>query len=245
MNYKLIVSFDGTQYQGWQRLKAGDCTIQGKIEECLSKMAGYKVLINGCGRTDAGVHALKYCANVNLKKDFEPEYIKSYLNKFLPKDINISECCVADERFHARLNVRKKVYTYRIWNSEEHNVFERKYLYDFQGVLDIEKMREAAALFCGKHDFSGFCSNKNYKKSTERTIYSVDIIKNGSEISIMYTGSGFLYNMVRIMTGTLIEIGNEKRGAESINNIYASGKREEAGFTAPAHGLVLTDVIYD
>jgi len=244
MNYMINISFDGSGYSGWQRLKENDNTIQGKIENCLTQMCGRKITVDGCGRTDAGVHAYNYVVSFLLPEEKEPCEIKSYLNRYLPKDINVSECKRADERFHARLNVRKKTYCYRIWNSEEHNVFNRRYMYEFDGTLDVEKMEEAAKLFCGTFDFAGFSTGKKTKKSTVRTIFSVEIKKLGSEIQIEYTGTGFLYNMVRIMTGTLIEIGNGKRVIESINEIFETGKRELAGYTVPAKGLFLKEVIY-
>lgn len=243
-NYKITLDFDGTRYSGWQRLKENDNTLQGKIEDCLGKMSGQRVEICGCGRTDAGVHAKGYTVSFHLKEETAPEYIKEYLNSYLPHDINVSACEMVHDRFHARLNVKKKTYVYRIWNSSEHNVFEYKYMYEFPDRLDSEKMREAAELLMGTHDFAAFCSNKNYKKSTVRTMYDIEITNSFPEIKISYTGSGFLYNMVRIMTGTLIEIGIGKRLPEDINRIFESGKRSDAGFTVPAKGLILTNVCY-
>lgn len=243
-NYKIILDFDGSKYSGWQRLKGNDNTIQGKIEECIGKMAGYKTQINGCGRTDSGVHARGYVASFHLKEDILPDYIKEYLNTYLPHDINVRECHRTDDRFHARLNVKKKTYEYRIWNSKEHNVFEYKYIYEFPFELDISKIEEAAKIFKGTHDFAGFCSNKHYKKSTVRTIYDIEIVNIYPEIKIRYTGSGFLYNMVRIMTGTLLEIGMGKKAMEDIERIFVDRTRSEAGFTVPAKGLILTDVYY-
>lgn len=243
-NYRIVLSFDGTRYFGWQRLKENDSTLQGKIEKCIFEMTGYKVDICGCGRTDAGAHALNYTANFFLKEELEPLYIKKYLNTYLPHDINISACERAPERFHARLNVRKKTYAYRIWNSEEHNVFEHRYLYEFPQKLDLSKMEEAKEFFIGTHDFAAFCSNKRCKKSTVRTIYDIEIIDSFPEIKIIYTGSGFLYNMVRILTGTLVEIGIDKKTSQDINKIFESKERINAGFTVPAKGLILTDVYY-
>lgn len=243
-NYKIILEFDGTRYSGWQRLKGNENTVQGKIESCLTKMQGIPIEICGCGRTDAGVHASGYTASFHLKEDTSPEKIKEYLNKYLPWDINVSFCEKVHERFHARLNVKKKTYVYRIWNIGEHNVFEHKYLYEFPDKLDLDMMEEAAAFLRGTHDFAGFCSNKNYKKSTVRTLYEIKIINSYPEIKISYTGSGFLYNMVRIMTGTIIEAGIGKRIPKDICNIFESGKRSDAGFTAPAKGLILTGVEY-
>ena len=243
-NYKIILEFDGTRYSGWQRLKDNDNTIQGKIEDCLLKMTESPVKITGCGRTDAGVHAREYVANFHLNKDIPAQYIKEYLNKYLPHDINVSSCEKADERFHSRLNVKQKTYVYRIWNSTEHNVFEHKYMYELNAKLDMEKMKAVAEILKGQHDFRGFCSNKNYKKSTVRTLYNILIENMGDEIRISYTGNGFLYNMVRILTGTLLDAGMGRIAEEDVKNIFDTGRRSDAGFTVPAKGLILTKVHY-
>lgn len=243
-NYKLFISFDGTDFSGWQRLGGNAKTIQGTFEACLSRMTGAETEIFGCGRTDAGVHAEKYVANFKTQKEFDPLYIKEYLNRYLPQSINVFSCETADERFHSRLCAKKKTYRYRIWNSEEHNVFERKYLYTFPHRLDVAAMESAAERLIGTHDFIGFSSLKKTKKSTVRNIYSAEIIQNFPEIDIEITANGFIYNMMRIISGTLLEIGCGRQSENLPDEIFASKDRFLAGFTVPASGLIMKDVVY-
>ena len=162
----------------------------------------------------------------------------------MPEDIGAISLVKAEPRFHARLSCKEKTYVYRIWNSDVPNVFERKYMYAYPEKLDTDEMIKAAKLFIGKHDFSAFSSVKNSKKSTVRTIYDINIHKDGSKLMICLTGDGFLYNMVRIITGTLLEIGAGKRKSDSITKALQSGDRADAGFTAPAKGLVLQKIKY-
>ena len=218
-NIRLTIEYDGSRYQGWQRL-GGDSnanTIQGKLESVLSKMTGEDVNINGSGRTDAGVHAYGQVANFHTDCMMSVSEIKNYLTKYLPSDIGIVEVSEASERFHSRLNAKEKTYLYRIAIPGVSNVFERKYLWYFPETLDIKKMEEAASLLIGTHDFKGFSSIKKTKKSTVRTIYNIEIKKTKKEIQISYTGNGFLHNMVRILTGTLVEVGCGKIKPEVIS----------------------------
>jgi len=244
-NIRLKISYDGTRYQGWQRQKTTDQTIQGKIEQVLTKMTGHHVEINGSGRTDAGVHARAQVANFKTECEMSVDEIKEYLNEYLPLDIAVTEVKEVSERFHSRLNVVGKRYIYRVWNSTEHNVFERKYLYPFIGPVDLEKMRKAANLLMGTHDFQSFCGRKIKKKSTVRTIKRLEIEKTGHEIRFLYEGDGFLFHMVRILTGTLLEIGTGEMQPDELPGILESKRRENAGRTAPACGLILDEVFYD
>lgn len=243
MNYRIKIQYEGTRYSGWQR-NGGKETVQGKIETVLSRLFGHKIEINGAGRTDAGVHALGQTANFKVNSGKTKEEILTYLNKYLPEDISVTQIHEADDRFHSRLCAKEKIYCYRIHNSDISNVFTRRFVYKLPQPLDVEKMRKAAEYFKGEHNFSAFCGNRHFKKSPVRKIYSADVEKSGSEIVLTFRGSGFLYNMVRIMTGTLIEVGMGKREAEEIPQIIASENRERAGETAPAKGLMLIDVIY-
>lgn len=243
-NIRLKISYEGTRYQGWQRQKGTSNTIQGKIEEVLSKMLDTKVEIHGSGRTDAGVHAREQVANFKCDSQLPVEEMKEYLNAYLPLDIGVNEVKEVKERFHSRLNVTGKRYIYRVWNSSEHNVFERKYLYPFIGDLDMKKMKAAADILMGTHDFQSFCGKKIKKKSTVRTITKLEIQKIGREIRFIYEGDGFLFHMVRILTGTLLEIGNGERRLEELEGILESRLRENAGRTAPACGLILDEVFY-
>ena len=244
MNYRLDIQYDGSRYGGWQRQKDTENTIQGKIEDVLTKMTGTEIKIQGAGRTDAGVHAKGQVANFHGDCEKSCEEICQYLNEYLPEDIEISKVSQVEERFHSRLNAREKVYQYRIISSIHKNIFEIKYQYPLQEKLDVNAMKRAAAYLEGTHDFKSFCSNKKMKKSSVRTIYSIEIADLTQEIVITYTGNGFLYNMVRILTGTLIEVGRGVRNPEEMKAILESCDRKEAGFTAPARGLTLLEVRY-
>ena len=184
MNYKILVQYDGTRYEGWQRQERTESTIQGKIEAVLSKMCGEEVQIQGAGRTDAGVHAKEQVANVHLKEQVDPQEVKQYLNRYLPEDIAVSEVTEVPERFHSRLNATGKIYVYRIATGEVKKVFERRYIYDFGEKPDVHLMRQAAEILAGTHDFKSFCANRRMKKSTVRTIYSIDLKEKEGEIVI-------------------------------------------------------------
>lgn len=244
MNYRFDIQYDGTRYGGWQKQKDTENTIQGKIEEVLRKMTEKEVSIQGAGRTDAGVHARGQVANARMDTEKSCEEICRYMNHYLPEDIEIVQVSQAEERFHSRLNAREKVYQYRIAAGHHKNVFERKYQCPLHEDLDTEEMKKAAGFLIGTHDFKSFCSNKKMKKSSVRTLYAVQVEKFAQEIVITYTGNGFLYNMVRILTGTLIEVGRGKRNPEEMKEILERKNREASGFTAPARGLTLLEVRY-
>ena len=168
-NYKMILQYDGTRYRGWQVLPA-ELTIQGKLQDVLSKMAGYQVEVTGSGRTDAGVHAKGQTANFHLREEWDEDKILFYLNQYLPEDIAVCEVKRVDERFHSRYQAVEKTYLYRIHTGKIPEVFERRYVYDYTEPLDVNRMRKAAEYLCGTHDFKSFCGNKKMKKSTVRTI---------------------------------------------------------------------------
>lgn len=245
MNYRMIIQYDGTRYSGWQRQKATDNTIQGKLEAILSKMSGQEVEIHGAGRTDAGVHARAQVANFFLETDKTPEEIRDYINEYLPDDIGVIKLTEASPRFHSRLNATAKVYQYRIGKSRAMNVFDRKYMYIHPEPLDVVAMKMASLKLHGQHDFKSFCGNSRMKKSTVRAIHAIRIEENDAEIKITYMGNGFLQYMVRILTSTLIEIGEGKRTPESIDELLTCQDRSKAGATAPACGLTLLEVKYD
>ena len=245
-NIKLTIEYDGSRYDGWQRLgkNSGQTTIQGKIEEVLKKMTGEDIELDGSGRTDAGVHAYAQVANFHTNTTMKCYEIKHYLNRYLPRDIAVFEVEEVDERFHSRLNVKSKKYIYRIAIGEVPSVFDRKYTYYCFDRLDVAAMKKAAAYLIGRHDFKAFSSIKKTNKSTVREIYDIDIYNDGREIQITVHGSGFLYNMVRIIAGTLIEVGKGERKPEDMKCILDSRDREQAGVTAPAQGLFLLEVEY-
>ena len=244
-NYKIILQYDGTDYNGWQRLKGVKNTIQGRLERIVSEMTGEETEVIGSGRTDAGVHALGQVANFHTKADFEAEYVKSYINTYLPKDIALIKAEAVNDRFHSRFNAKSKTYVYRIWNDIVPNVFENRFVYSYPKALDVAAMREAAGKLVGKHDFMAFCSNHRTKKSTVRTIYAADVEEIGNEIRIVFRGDGFLYNMARIMAGTILQSGSGEFDPSAIDGVFESRKRETAGNTLPAKGLILEKVEYD
>ncbi|MBQ8834012.1 MAG: tRNA pseudouridine(38-40) synthase TruA [Oscillospiraceae bacterium] len=242
-NLRLDICYDGTRYRGWQRLPGKDDTIQGKIETALSRILGEPIEISGSGRTDAGVHARGQVASFHCESTMPAAEILEQLRRYLPEDIGIYSCRDVSPRFHARLNAREKTYRYRIWSSEQPCVFVRRFVTVLPEELDIHAMERAAAHFVGQHDFSAFCGNAKMKKSTVRYIRSLEIARVGEEIQITVTGNGFLHNMVRIIVGTLIEVGRGERSGDSIPALFG-GKRAEAGFLAPAQGLCLMEVYY-
>jgi tRNA pseudouridine38-40 synthase len=247
-NFCLLIQYDGSRYNGWQRQGNTANTIQEKIETILDEMYGEPVDLNGSGRTDAGVHALCQVANFKIPRllsRYSCQEIMDYLNDALPKDIRILGVEKADERFHARLSAVSKVYEYRIDCGDVANIFDRRYLVRVEEPLDLDRMRMAADYLIGEHDFKSFCDNKQMKKSTVRTIHDISLELDQGILRIRYHGNGFLYHMVRILTGTLLEVGMGDLHPAQIPIILEARDRSEAGFTAPANGLFLVDVYYD
>ena len=242
-NYRITVSYDGTRYNGWQRQGNTKNTIQEKFENVLSRMCGREIEIFASGRTDAGVHARGQVANFKCDTDMTETEIMDYLNKYLPEDIAVTEICETDERFHSRLCALSKTYEYRI-STAKPDVFIRKYVFWAGEKPDVEKMRSAAEKLLGRHDFKGFSSAGRSKKSTVRTVNFIEITEGTGVISVRINGNGFLYNMVRIIVGTLLEIGMGNMDEAVIDEIFSEKTREKAGPTLPACGLMLTDVFY-
>lgn len=242
-NLRLDICYDGTRYRGWQRLPGKDDTIQGKLETALSRILGEPIEISGSGRTDAGVHARGQVANFHCESTMAAPEILENLRRYLPEDIGIYSCRDVSERFHARLNAKEKTYCYRIWNSEMPCVFDRRFVAVMPERLDVDAMEQAARHLTGQHDFAAFCGNAKIKKSTVRYIRDLTVTRQGNEVRITVTGNGFLHNMVRILVGTLVEVGRGEREPDSIPQLFG-GKRAEAGFLAPPQGLCLMEVYY-
>lgn len=242
-NLRLDICYGGTRYRGWQRLPGTENTVQGKLETVLSRILGETVEISGSGRTDAGAHAMGQVANFHCASDISCRALLSELRRYLPEDIGIYSCRDVSPRFHARLNAKEKTYCYRIWNSNSPCVFQRRFVTVVPEKLDLDQMRRAAAFLVGEHDFSAFCSNAKMKKSTVRYIRSLDITREGDEVRITVTGNGFLQGMVRIITGTLLEVATGIRKPETVPQLFGA-KRAEAGFMAPPQGLCLMEVYY-
>lgn len=243
-NYKLTLSYDGTRYRGWQRQGNTENTIQAKVEGALSRILGQSVEVSGSGRTDAGAHARMQVVSFRAATELTVQEILSRLRISLPEDIAANDLTIAAPRFHARLSCIGKTYIYRVQNSEVPNVFERKFMYRVSEALDVAAMEDAAKILLGEHDFTAFQSNKSMKKSAVRRIDAIDITRHGEEIRFTVSGDGFLYNMVRIIVGTLLEAGAHRMSAEDVRYALDSKVRENAGPTAPAQGLCLWDVFY-
>ncbi len=243
-NYKMIVSYDGSRYYGWEHQPNTDLTIQGKLESVLSLMTDSIVSVLGAGRTDAGVHAKGMVCHAHMETDMSPEEILAYMNRYLPDDICVREVRIASERFHSRYNAVGKTYCYTCYVGDLKPLFNRKYVYTPPQKPDVEKMREAAKYLIGEHDFASFCSNPKMKKSTVRIVDKIEIDESGSYLNLTFHGTGFLQHMVRILTGTLLEVGFGKRTPESMVELIEARDRKKAGYTAPAQGLCLIQVDY-
>lgn len=244
-NYKMIISYDGTRYFGWATQVTTDMTIQGKLESVLSIMTDSEVQVIGAGRTDAGVHAKAMVCNAHFNTDKTVEEIRDYMNHYLPDDICVNEVRTASERFHSRYNAIGKTYQYTCFVGALKPVFDKKYVYTPPETPDVEKMRKAASFLIGKHDFASFCGNAKMKKSTVREVDKIEIEQKGSYITFTYHGTGFLQYMVRILTGTLLEVGFGKRTPDSMIELLEAKNRKLAGYTAPPQGLCLIKVDYD
>lgn len=242
MNIIMEIQYMGEAYSGWQR-QSNASSIQQKIEEAIYKVTGQYADVIGSGRTDSGVHALAQVANVKVKTKIPPERIKHALNYYLPKDIRIMKTARCSDEFHARFDAKRKTYRYRINVNSVESPFERGRAYFVGRELDCSTMKEMAEQFVGEHDFSAFRSEGSSSKSTVRTVYDCEVNREGDIISIRITGNGFLYNMVRIIAGTLVEVGKGKKFP--IEQLFESGDRSKAGHTAPALGLFLEKVYYD
>lgn len=243
-NYKLTFCYDGTRYRGWQNQNNVTNTIQHKMEMVLSDILHEPTSLQASGRTDAGVHAHMQVANFHSSQDLETDKILSQLRHQLPQDIGALILEKVPDDFHARLNCTGKTYRYYLWNSEDPCVFQRRYRTVLTEPLNLVAMQKAATLFLGTHDFSAFTSSRNKKHSSVRTIREITIRKEGPEIIMEYSADGFLYNMVRILTGSLIEVGLGEKTKEDLIDALESGIRADAGFTAPPQGLFLWNVEY-
>lgn len=244
-NIRLLLQYEGTRYQGWQRQKSSERTIQGKLETLLEKMCGEPVELQGSGRTDAGVHAKGQVANFHTESLMPLEEMQTYMNTYLPEDIAVIAISEAAPRFHSRLNACGKRYCYHVINSSIPNVFWRRYALEVPEQLDLEAMRRAASFLVGEHDFRSFTSAKKGKKPTVRRIDEISIDRQADLLTFTFTGNGFLHHMVRILMGTLLETGMGKRSPESIKDILDAQNREAAGYLVPAKGLTLMEVFYE
>ncbi len=244
MNYKMLIQYDGSRFYGWEHQPGQEMTIQGKLESVLSLMVDAPVEVIGAGRTDAGVHARGMVANAKFETDKSVEEIRDYMNHYLPDDICILEVRIAADAFHSRYKAKGKTYQYTCYLGDTKPVFDRKYVFVLEEKPDPEAMKRAAGYLLGTHDFASFCGNARMKKSTVRMVDRIDIEQQGERLTFTYHGSGFLQYMVRILTGTLLEVGFGKRDPDSMPKLIEARDRRLAGFTAPAKGLCLLKVDY-
>ena len=246
-NYKITLQYDGTRYLGWEHQPGKDNTIQGKLEQVLARMMEYpegKIPnIIGCGRTDAGVHADGFVCNVHLDTNMAPEEVQSYLNRYLPDDIGAWDVREASDRFHARYNAVGKTYRYTCWYGPAKPVFDRRYIHVLETKPDIEAMRKAASFLIGEHDFKSFCSVHTQALTTVRKVTDLEVTREGVSVYITVKGTGFLYNMVRIIAGTLIDVGRGRLAPEAVADIlYSKDRTKNPSPTAKARGLTLVDI---
>lgn len=242
-NYKLLLSYDGSRYYGWEHQPDTD-TVQGRLEQAFLAVCGYCPDINGAGRTDAGVHARGMVANVWLDVLYSPKELQKLLNDKLPEDIAVLEVRIASDRFHARYSAVGKTYRYTCHYGDYRAVFDRKYVYELDRTPDLNKMKEAAEKLTGKHDYASFCKQASNYPSTVRVVDMITVEEKDGYISFTFHGTGFMRNMVRILVGTLLEVGFHKIAVEEVEEILFSKNRELAGYTAPACGLCLMKVDY-
>lgn len=243
-NTRIAVQYEGTRYHGWQRQKKGQ-TIQGKLEAVLETLAGEAVNVIGASRTDAGVHARAQVANFHTVAALDPRRVVEHCAAYLPEDIAVLGAQVVPERFHSRYLARGKRYVYRLCTRPVPDVFERRTTYHLPGELDVAAMRRAAALIVGSHDFASFCGTRSDAKSTVRTLEKLEVDHEAGVIRVVLEAPAFLLGMARIITGTLIEVGQGRLRVQEIPRILERAERPSAGFTAPPQGLCLVAVRYD
>jgi tRNA pseudouridine38-40 synthase len=243
-NIKLVLEYDGAHYYGWQRLPGNHKTIQGRLEYILAEILNEKIEVIGASRTDRYVHALGQVANFKTRSRLSLKEIDSRLTAHLPPDIQVVGSEEVSGKFHARYLAKMKEYVYRIWNSPVKNIFERHYFHHIMTPLDIDAMNKAREYFIGTKDFKNFTAMKSKTKPTVKTIEFIDIEKSGEKVTVTIKGEGFLHKMVRIITGTLIEVGLHERSIAEVGDMFEKPSRVTSGFTAPAHALFLKKIYY-
>ncbi len=242
-NVKLFITYDGTDYHGWQ-MQENAITVQECITKAAEKIFAQKISVNGCSRTDSGVHANEFCCNFRFDGDRDEEKIILGMNSQLPDDIRVIGCEYADIDFHARFDCKGKEYIYKVWNGKRGNPFMNRYSLFYPYNLDEKLLDSQAKDFIGTHDFAAFCAAGSVVKDTVRTVKDFSVKREGDLVIFSVTGDGFLYNMVRIMVGTLLYINNGKIEKDTIPDIILSGDRVRAGITVRPEGLYLNKVFY-
>lgn len=242
-NLLITMRYDGTAYHGWQ-VQQNAVTVQEVFQNAVEKLTGVRENVTGCSRTDSGVHALMYCCNFRTDSNISCEKMPFALNAHLPDDIGVYDCREVHEDFHARYSCTSKRYVYKIWNTPFRNPFYNDRYLVYPRKLDEELLDRAAKQFIGTYDFNGFASAGGSVEDTVRTVSDCKVYRIGDEIFFEVEANGFLYNMVRIMVGTVLSVAEGKIECDDILKIIESKDREKAGFTAPAHGLYLKEVNY-
>lgn len=242
-NLLFTLRYDGTNYHGWQ-VQENAITVQQAFQDAVEHICGVRENVVGCSRTDSGVHADMYCCNMRTDSKLTAEKWKKALNGVLPADIAVTDCREVPFEFHARYDSSGKCYVYRIWNADERNPFINRYSYHYKYPLDADFLNSQAKQLVGKHDFSAFCAAGASTVDNVRTVTRAEVVRRGDEVLMYFEADGFLYNMVRIMVGTLLDISRGKIAKDSINSIILSCDRDRAGATAPAQGLCLECVFY-
>lgn len=243
MRLKLIIAYDGTPFVGWQSQTSGN-TVQDHLEKAFAKICGRRIVVHGSGRTDAGVHALAQCAHVEVgQARFTPKDWVPALNANLPRAIRVLRCSRAASTFHARFSATGKIYTYRIWNDAIHSPFEIARSWHLPGALDLEALRGNAARLIGAHDFASFSANRGKPdEDTIRTIHKIAVRRKGALLTLTFEGDGFLYKMVRLLTGSLVRCAQHRAEQHWIADLL--DRKTKTSFAAPAAGLYLTRVLY-
>lgn len=242
-NIKLTIEYDGTNYAGWQ-IQNNALTVQEKIQEVISKVTGENTQIIGCSRTDSGVHARGFIGNFFTESTIPPERFKYAINNLLPNDIVVIDSREVSLDFHSRYSCKKKTYSYTIINRSDYPAINRNYMHYYNKPLDLDLMKKGSEFLIGTHEFDSFKKAGSSVKSTIRTIYYINIEKHGDYIKFIIKGNGFLYNMVRIIVGTLIEVGTGKVYPEKVREILLAKDRSKAGKSVPPEGLCLEEVFY-
>jgi len=242
-NIKLLIQFDGAAFHGFQQQPNGD-TVEAQLKAAIRRILGESVTVYGCSRTDAGVHANEFCCNFKTESDRPCDLLQRGLNAVLPPQIVVFSCEEVSLDFHARYDCLGKEYVYQIWNDKTRNPFLLDRALFFPFFLDAELLDAQSQQFVGTHDFAAFCASGASVKTTERTVYSCRVARQGDLVTFTVCGNGFLYNMVRIMVGTLLDLQRGKIEKDSIGVILLSRDREQAGITAPPQGLFLNRVFY-
>jgi len=240
----MTLAYDGTCYHGWQRQHNG-ITVQEVLEDCLSTVFNDKIVVTGCSRTDAGVHAKLYVCNFSGKTTIPADKIPFVMNTVLPSDIRVYDCEITDDSFNARFHTISKTYEYTIVNKPFADPLLRNFSWHYPVKLNVEKMKQAASIICGKHDFASFCAAGSSAKTTVRNLYELTVTSENDIITIRASADGFLYNMVRIIVGTLIYVGNEKISVSDVRSYMEEKDRRLMGITAPPQGLSLVEVNYE